>query len=202
MRLMLKLSSKIKIVACSLFVKAHWPARELAIRGLIVRHFLSTGTTRREMIRLVDVGCGLGWLTETAESLGAAYLGVDPKPLPGRTDIIQGRASDVAEHLRARDIVIVNGTAHHLDDTEFESLMSMAQGAEGVIVCDHARDESTPIQSRLLQSLDRGRHVRSFSEFTSVAGWHLLETVRFPIRIAGVVAWDYFASAYQPKALE
>ena len=103
-------------------------------------------------------------------------------------------------YVTQRDIVIVNGTAHHLDDAEFESLMSAARGAAGAIVCDHARDESTPMRSRFLQSIDRGRHVRPCSVFASLAGWRRLETVRFPIRIAGLAAWDYFASAYRPEA--
>lgn len=187
-------------VAYGLLAKVHWPARERAIRGLVARHFLSAKANRSEMTRLLDVGCGPGWLAETAATLGADYLGLDPEPPRGRADVVAGRASDVFEHLEERDIVIVNGTAHHLDDAEFESLMSAARGAAGAIVCDHARDESTPMRSRFLQSIDRGRHVRPCSVFASLAGWRRLETVRFPIRIAGLAAWDYFASAYRPEA--
>lgn len=187
-------------VAYGLLAKVHWPARERAIRGLVARHFLPAEANRREMIRLLDVGCGPGWLAETAASLGADYLGLDPDPPRSRSDVVEGRAADVAEHLEARDVVIVNGTAHHLDDVEFESLLAAARGAAGVIVCDHARDETTSARSRFLQSIDRGRHVRDFSVFASLAGWRRLETTRFPIRIAGIAAWDYFASAYRAEA--
>lgn len=186
-------------VAYGLLAKVHWPARERAIRELVARHFMTAETYRSEMIRLLDVGCGPGWLAATAASLGADYLGIDPDPPRGREDIVEGRAADVGELLEARDVVVVNGTAHHLDDAEFASLLSAARRATGVVVCDHARDESTPARSRLLQSLDRGRHVRDFSAFASLAGWRRLETIRFPIRIAGIAAWDYFASAYRPE---
>lgn len=186
-------------VAYGLLAKVHWPARERAIRGLVARHFLSAEANQSEMIRLLDVGCGPGWLAETAAALEADYLGLDPEPPRGRADVVEGRASDVVKHLEARDILVVNGTAHHLDDAEFGSLMSVARGAAGAIVCDHARDGSTPMRSRFLQSIDRGRHVRPCSVFASLAGWRRLEMVRFPIRVAGVVAWDYFASAYRPE---
>lgn len=185
--------------AYGLLAKVHWPARERAIRGLVARHFLSTEANRSEMIRLVDVGCGPGWLAKTAAALGADYLGLDPDPPRGRSDVVQGRAADVVEHLEARDVVIVNGTAHHLDDAEFDRLLSDARRAVGTIVCDHALDEATPTRSRFLQSIDRGRHVRRFSTYASLSGWRTLETIRFPIRVAGIAAWDYFATAYRPE---
>jgi SAM-dependent methyltransferase len=186
-------------VAYGWLARVHWPARERVIRELVQRHFLGDLANRGCMPRLLDVGCGPAWLAETAADLGAAYLGVDPDPPRGMAQVREGRASDVEGLLEPRDLVVINGVAHHLDDAELSKVLTSAQGGVGLVVCDHALDASTPLRSRVLQSLDRGRHVRPLAFFDRLHGWTRMETRRFPIRIGGVPAWDYFASAYRPE---
>jgi SAM-dependent methyltransferase len=186
-------------VAYGWLARVHWPAREQAIRGLIRRHFLNETASRDPMTRMLDVGCGPAWLAETAAALDAEYLGVDPDPPRGVPQVRAGRASDVEELLQPRDLVVINGVAHHLDDAEFSGVVASARRSAGLIVCDHALDAATPLRSRVLQSLDRGRHVRPLEFFERLRGWSRIETLRFPIRIAGIPAWDYFAAAYRPE---
>ncbi|MCX7160888.1 MAG: hypothetical protein NT176_17645, partial [Proteobacteria bacterium] len=98
----------------------------------------------------------------------------------------------------AGDLVLLNGTAHHLQDHEFESLVAACAGTRGLILSDHARDSATPSWSLAMQRMDRGRHVRDLGAMKSLAGLRLVELSRFPIGVLGFPVWDYFAAAYHP----
>lgn len=180
----------------ALLARVHWPPREAAIRALLLRHWSGA----RAPSRIVDIGCGPGWLASLADSLRCDYIGVDPDPphsvKHGR--VVRGTASDALGWIAHGDVVLLNGTAHHLDDPEFESLVGVCAGTRGLVLCDHARDSATPIWSRMMQRLDRGRHVRDLDPLRGLSGLRLLELSRFPIRVLGLPIWDYFAAAYHP----
>jgi SAM-dependent methyltransferase len=175
--------------------KLHWSDREREIDRLLHRHWAEGAGFRR----LVDVGCGPGWLKATADGLGVSYLGIDPDPPASGACFVRGTAREAASVIGAGDVVVLNGVAHHLDDAEFELVASACRDTAGLVVCDHARDGSTPVLSRALQALDRGRYVRSIGRLASVPGMTSVEIRRFPIRVAGIAVWDYLAVAFRPN---
>jgi hypothetical protein len=178
-----------------LLARLHWSDREREIASLLRAHWPDLAGRSR----IVDVGCGPGWLARTATSLGMAYLGVDPSPPKGDSRFRRGTARDVVDSIGPGDIVVLNGVAHHLDDAEFKDTTLACVAVKGLIICDHARDQATPTRSRLMQRLDRGRHVRDLDRLVGIHGMRCLETRRFPIRLAGIAMWDYFAAAFKPE---
>ena len=178
-----------------LLARLHWSDREREIASLLRAHWPDlTGHSR-----ILDVGCGPGWLARTATSLGMSYLGVDPSPPDGDSRFRRGTARDVVGSIGPADIVVLNGVAHHLDDAEFKDATQACVAAKGLIICDHARDHATSTPSRLMQRLDRGRHVRDLDRLLDIHGMRCLETRRFPIRLGGIAVWDYVAAAFKPE---
>ena len=182
--------------AYALLARVHWPPREAAVRSLMLSHWSGSHVPSR----IVDIGCGPGWLASLAASLQCDYVGVDPDPprsvKHGR--VVRGTASDALEWIASSDLVLLNGVAHHLNDREFQSIVQACSTTRGLLLCDHARDAATPMRSRMMQRMDRGRHVRNLDVMRRLSGLRLLELSRFPIKVLGLPVWDYFAAAYHP----
>ncbi len=195
-----------------LLSKLHWSPREKAIRSMLEQFCLRTDRPR---YRIVDIGCGSGLLAQTALDLGFVYLGIDNDP--GRIEYCRETYGDIphvtflAENcafgsfeIGGWDIVILNGTAHHLTDVQMKSLLAKISLCAGLIIADHLKvDQSHPLRAFLpsvLQDLDFGDFVRSFRYFESLCGFTLRDSEVFTIDLGSVALWTYFCNFYCPAA--
>ena len=195
-----------------LLSKLHWSPREKAIRRMLEQFCLRTDHPR---YRVVDIGCGSGLLAQTAHDLGFVYLGIDNDP--GRIEYSRETYGDaprvtfLAENcvfgsfeIGERDIVILNGAAHHLSDTQMKSLLAKISLCAGMIIADHLKvDQGHPLHAFLpsvLQDLDFGDFVRPFRYFEALCGFTLRDSEVFPIDLASITLWTYFCNFYSPAA--
>jgi len=184
----------------ALLALVHWKPRERSIAKALE----ALCPTNETPHRVVDVGCGPGWLARTAAAAQCTYLGVDPACTRPR-DVDGGRiepldADTVQGHLEPNDIVVLNGVAHHLDDKTLKGLLEAACACSALIICDHRVQASNHRLNRLLHHLDKGRYIRPYAFFDTLAGYrtHMLEP--FDIRPMGLPTWAYFTGVYLPDA--
>lgn len=183
-----------------LLATLHWTPRARSIERLLQQHISEDPGKIR---RMVDIGCGPGWLARNARRCGLAYLGVDPAQRVDRA-VDGGRiecrdAIDILPELAPSDVVILNGVVHHLDDATMTNVLEAARGCAATIICDHRAEPSNHAFNRLLQRCDRGRFIRPWSYFQTLAGFHPPSLDAFEIKWLGVPIWAYFAGLYQPS---
>jgi SAM-dependent methyltransferase len=195
-----------------LLSKLHWSPREKAIRRMLEQFCLRTDRPR---YRIVDIGCGSGLLAQTARDLGFVYLGIDNNP--GRIEYCRETYGDVprvtflAENcvsgsfeIGERDIVILNGAAHHLSDAQMKSLLPKISLCAGMIIADHLKvNQGRRLRAFLpsvLQYLDFGDFVRPFRYFESLCGFTLRDSDIFLIDLGSITLWTYFCNLYSPAA--
>ncbi|MCH2140816.1 MAG: class I SAM-dependent methyltransferase [Phycisphaerales bacterium] len=183
-----------------LMAKLHWTPRERSIERLLTMQMQNQPGCIR---RMVDIGCGPGWLVRTARRLGIDYLGADPAH-HGDCDIAGGRieqrdALNTIEELKDSDVVILNGVVHHLDDLTLEKVLCSSKKCAATIICDHRAEPSNHLVNRILQRLDRGRFIRPWDYFQSLTGYASQMLEPFEIRWFGIPIWSYFAGLYLPK---
>lgn len=210
MRHLFLLREFFNVYAYILMAKVHWPPRE----KIIIKMFdLIAATSNLKTFRILDIGCGPGQLVETITGRNLTYLGIDNNPdminycldryagNPGidfSTDDFTREAFQIGKN----DIVVVNGVAHHLNDTLMEILLKKALSCHLLIIVDHLR-EQPHLSVRncvpfILQSLDRGKFVRMYSYFTSLKNYTLVHSEEFPVRMAGFPCWTHFCNVYKP----
>lgn len=147
-------------------------------------------------LRVVEIGCGPGDVVPYLPA-DAEYLGYDPSEQyirraaqrfarRPRTTFVRGITSDIAgdPRFQAADLVLCNGTLHHLDDREAREVLRFAcsilrhggffQGSEP---CYLAHQTSA---SRRTMRLDRGDNIR-----TEGAWKHLMQDI-FPHSRTGI----------------
>jgi SAM-dependent methyltransferase len=190
----------IRRVFYSLLALVHWGPREASIARAIASLNLPPNTHR-----IVDVGCGPGWLAATATTAQCSYLGVDPA-LRQSCDLAQGTiepldATTVQERLTKNDIVVLNGVAHYLDDQTLQGLLARAQACTAVVICDHRADPTNHRLNRLLQRLDKGHFIRPYAFFETIAGYRTNMLEPFTICPLGIPTWAYFTGLYTASGL-
>ncbi len=156
--------------------------------------------------RIVDIGCGPGWLSRLAVTLGYSYLGVDPAAAKAKA-VSGGRiepldADAVREKLRPADIVVLNGVAHHLDDTTLGGVLGAARRTTALLICDHRSEPANHALNRLLQRYDRGKYIRPVTHFFRLQGYDTMHLDRFNITWLGLPIWAYFTGLYRPTRSE
>ena len=186
--------------------KVHWTPRERAIRRAL--EVLADGG---EVGRIVDVGCGPGLLAGMAEEMNLAYLGLDADAdcvefcRRTRGDFSNATfavhdATRGAGPFNKKDILVLNGVAHHLDDSRLAEVIESAGACGGLIVADHLRRISGMGRIAVwMQRADRGGFVRPYERFERLAGFTIAHHEEFPIRVAGIALWTYFCNAYGPR---
>jgi SAM-dependent methyltransferase len=184
--------------------RVHWKPRERTILAALDR---LAGERAGNPARLVDVGCGPGLLCAPTLRRGLRYLGVDSDPAfvaycrsafrDPAASFLAGDASRCVAGCGPRDVVVMNGVLHHLDDAEARTLVAASRVARAVIVADHLRaDEPPRWLVRTLQDHDRGRHVRAHRAIEGMFGRPPIQSVRYPIKVAGITLWEYFTDTY------
>jgi SAM-dependent methyltransferase len=128
--------------------------------------------------RLLDFGCANGHIAEVF--LGFDYYGIDIDP-----DAIHAarehfkthpNAKFIAADIRSRpfesnffDEILLAGTAHHLTDELFVSILGelhyCLKPGKTIHLLDPVLQEKDGWQSRFLRRLDRGRYPRKLDEF-------------------------------------
>ncbi len=185
----------------------HLPPRLKRARDAIVR---VSGDSAAQM-RIIDVGCGLGELSEAARELGIKYAGIEVSEESlascqkrygqgGQVTFLLGSAEELPLQAESTDLVILNGVAHHLDDEQLRSFYQSITSARGLIILDHdkqmRRGSFLTFMQRLIQQMDKGKHVRELALFDEVLGHHFVSEERFTIKIAGFPLWPYFCRTY------
>jgi SAM-dependent methyltransferase len=161
--------------------------------------------------RVVDIGCGLGGLAPVALRGGFRYLGLEPDPAllrhcrrrhrDPRAQFVSQAASQAAGLLAPRDVVVLNGVAHHLDDADFRSAVAAAGAARALVIADHwRRDGELSRVTRWLQAQDRGKAVRDYAAFERLPGFELVSSQVFGIGPLGSRLWVYFCNRYRPSS--
>jgi len=183
--------------------QVHWPARERSL----VRHLQTLLAGPHRFDRVVDVGCGPGLLVPAVERLGLRYHGIDASgsmiaclQRRFRGPLVSSEVASAPQALRgvgARDIVVLNGVLHHLDEEAAQQTAALARRAGAVVLADHLRQDATSRFVRLMQRLDRGRYVRNTGEIGALFG-RPARSDHYPILIAGIRCWDYFTMTFTP----
>jgi SAM-dependent methyltransferase len=143
--------------------------------------------------KILDIGCGPGDILEFLP--GVAYVGFDAEP-----NYIEAAKKKFGERGNFHcalvseatlpdpgtyDLVNVSGVLHHLSDEEVRKLFSLAQVAlkpDGRFVSiDNAFIDGQSFFSKLLVGMDRGEHIRTPDEYTSLAKSFFSEVI-FAIR--------------------
>lgn len=170
----------------------------------VQRLFGAEGARRRfvaEMLRpwpgasLLDIGCGTASLLDELPP-DVRYTGFDVNPrniqaarksYGERGTFLVARADEDLDRWEAGafDLVVAKAVVHHLDDREAKAMLDgalrLVQDSGVFIAIDPVLHEGQKAISRLLVSLDRGRHVRSPERYRE-----LVET-RFEILEARLV---------------
>ena len=181
----------------------HWPPRRDAIaralRDLAPR-------------RVIDVGAGTGLLAPLAAAMDIEYLGLEPdrgmlaqaRTRGGpRITFAQGGAGALRCSIRAGDVTVLNGVAHHLEDAELADVVEAAASGHALIICDHYRAPGALSRvARWLQDHDRGRFVRDYGRFEELPGYRLIREELFPIPSARLPLWPYFCNSYRPMTCD
>jgi ubiquinone/menaquinone biosynthesis C-methylase UbiE len=147
------------------------------LRQLIVDNFIRAVPGDR----VLDVGCGPADFAPLMPKVN--YLGIDRNP-----DYIRQarkRYGDRARFLRADvstepsqidgnfNVIIAIGLLHHLTDEQSISLLAATQRhlapAGRLLTIDPARTPSQNWIAKLIINVDRGRHVRSASQYEALA---------------------------------
>jgi len=181
----------------------HWGPREREIRTAL----RSLPPHLLEGARLVDVGSGLGQLSRVARDLGLEYFGLEPDPkLRGAASRDYANATfshlgaqDLGAMVGAKDIVVLNGVAHHLDDGLFEKAIEAARLGRGLVVVDHRLDRDTHLVARRLQDWDLGKFVRPYERFKTLPGMRSQYSRFFTIGPLGLPFWTHFCDVHVPS---
>jgi SAM-dependent methyltransferase len=204
---MLALGAQVRYLAYRLTCPLHWKPRERAI-ARVLSGLGAEG--RAEGDRVVDIGCGLGGLAPVALHNGFRYLGLEPDPAlllhcrrhhrDPRAQFLPDDVSGAAPLVAPRDVVILNGVAHHLDDADFRRALQAARGCRALVIADHwRRDGELSRVTRWLQAQDRGKAVRDYAEFEGLPGFELASSEVFRIGPLGSRLWVYFCNCYRPR---
>lgn len=194
------------VTAYRLASTIHWSPRARAVAAALDNLAATAGNRPG---RVLDVGAGLGQLAQVASQQGLEYFGLEPD-----TDMLAyaerhnralgatfrcASAAMLNEVVRPGDVVVLNGVAHHLDDTSLHSCLAAAANAAGLVICDHWRDQAATVGiTRWLQNHDKGRHVRSHEFFSRLPGFACCHHEQFWIGPVGLRLWSYFCNAYRP----
>jgi 2-polyprenyl-3-methyl-5-hydroxy-6-metoxy-1,4-benzoquinol methylase len=138
----------------------HWQEREDAILEIIKKSGIDT---KKEKFRIVDFGCGPGMLVNAAIKNGFGYLGVDADPYSidysrqkyaeeNANFLISKEPGSIA--VNSKDIIVLNGVMHHLDDNTAQRLLSFFLPARLVIIADHYSESENSGLVQFLQNMD------------------------------------------------
>lgn len=130
--------------------------------------------------RILDIGCGPANILSHLSNV--AYLGIDnnqkyivsAKKRFGERGEFQ--LMDIADlnllSSKKFDIVLILGVLHHLNDLEVLAMLEHAAAAlkpsGRIVTADPAFDDAQNLIARALVKLDRGRHVRSASQYRAL----------------------------------
>ena len=192
----------------------HWAPREKFITRAL-DELLKKARSRE--YRIVDIGCGPGLLVRSAEKTGCEYLGIDRNPYvieycknlysdKAGVTFRQDRLENESIRLTSKDIAVMNGVVHHLDDDQLDVLLERLSSCRALIIADHWKSGSASLSSAfvpsMLQKMDRGRFLRPYRYFENLPDYTLISSEIFPIRFAGLVCWTYFCNCYKPKTAQ
>lgn len=188
----------------------HWGPREKAILGLLDP--LIENCNKLEF-RIIDVGCGPGLLVDAICERGLRYLGIDTDrksidysrikydKFKKHVEFIYGDASELLLEFTEKDIFILNGIVHHMNDTQIKKLLNKVSMSGIVLVCDHIKVpfKVSTFHSYIFQMLDKGKYIRNLETFDKISGFDKLDGIEFMIKVLGLPVWPYFAYIYKNR---
>ena len=160
-----------------------YDAAQMFIRGkrfesIFIKNFLKI----HPGMRVLDLGCGTGWLYPLVKRLNCQYKGIDVcekriqkcKERFGDPKAFQTAKVGNPENLsdNAYDIVVAFGLLHHLDDKEGMLLADQASEALGksgrFLTIDGVLLEKQKILRRLILQMDRGKFIRNQQQYEKI----------------------------------
>ena len=154
---------------------------QLLIRGKqFQKKFINQFVKPRSGMKVLDVGCGTGWLFPLLP--GCKYTGFDACPArikacrrrfkTNRAFLCKRLGRKMPFRRKSYDLAIAFGLLHHLDDSEAKYLVNhlrLALKAKGrLITVDGVFFKRQSKLKRMLLKLDRGRFVRTRPQYEEI----------------------------------
>jgi len=145
---------------------------------------------------ILDVGCGTSSILAllptnihyTGIDISQTYLDKASHTYRNRGEWVQGCTSDLHKLVGFEekfDVIMANGVLHHLDDSEMQALSSsihkLLKDGGRFVTIDCCYTQKQGAISRLLTSLDRGKHVRRPEHYKRLIDgnlWEIKQSVR------------------------
>jgi SAM-dependent methyltransferase len=141
------------------------------------KHCIKDYVRPRAGMRVLDIGCGPGYLVEYLA--GASYYGLDVNPryityakkkYGSRGNFYCQTFDDaVAKELGSFDLILMMGVLHHLDDKQAAATIELCKQvlkSEGsLITLDPYRRPDESFIAEFLLNRDRGRFIRNRSDY-------------------------------------
>jgi cyclopropane fatty-acyl-phospholipid synthase-like methyltransferase len=145
------------------------------------RRYIQEFVKPKEGMRVLDIGCGPGYLTEylprvdyVGYDIDSRYIQYAQKKYGTRGRFVCARLDqNVIQSLPAFDIVIMNGLLHHLNDQEVTDLLNLTRQvlkrSGKIFTLDGCFSTDQSRVAKFFLDQDRGRFIRNQDDYLRLA---------------------------------
>lgn len=161
-----------------MYLLFQWLVGGLEGRRICVRDYMDY----RPGLRILDIGCGPGYIVESIPECDYVGYDIDPTYIEHAKRHHGGKGSFFCKVLTTADleaqppfdVIFLHGVLHHLDDGTAREVLDLARAALKTGGClltlDGYRTADTTGLGRWMLDNDRGRHVRSREAYLELVG--------------------------------